>query len=111
MDQREQIGGLSVAVSLHRWVEEEALPGSGVDPTTFWEGVDALVHELAPRNRELLARREGLQSPTHNRHRAHPGPPAAAGYPDFLRELGYLLDEPGEVSVTTSDVDDEVARI
>src|SRR3954470_18760497 len=110
MDQRVQIGGLGVAASLHRFVEEEALPGSGVDPQTFWSGLDAMVHDLAPRNRELLARRDELQSRIDDWHREHPGAPDAS-YPDFLRELGYLLDEPGEVSVTTSDVDDEVARI
>ena len=110
MDQRVQIGGLGVAASLHRFVEEEALPGSGVDPQAFWEGLDAIVHDLAPRNRELLARRDELQSRIDEWHREHPGTPDA-GYTDFLREIGYLLDEPDEVSVTTSDVDDEVARI
>jgi malate synthase len=110
MDQRVQIGGLGVATSLHRFVEEEALPGSGVDPQAFWEGLDAIVHDLAPRNRELLARRDELQSRIDEWHREHPGTPDAS-YTDFLREIGYLLDEPADVSVTTSDVDDEVARI
>jgi malate synthase len=114
MDQRVQIGGLSVAASLHRFVEEEALPGSGVQPQAFWEGVDAIVHDLAPRNRELLARRDELQSTIDAWHRDHPGPPDAVdngAYSAFLREIGYLLDEPAEVTVTTDDVDDEVARI
>jgi malate synthase len=111
MNQRVQIGGLSVASSLHRFVEEEALPGSGVQPQAFWEGMDAIVHELAPRNRELLARRDELQSHIDAWHREHPGTPDAAAYTAFLREIGYLLDEPGEVSVTTSGVDDEVAHI
>jgi malate synthase len=111
MDQREQIGGLGIAASLRRFVEDEALPGSGVDPQAFWEGLDAIVHDLAPRNRELLARREELQSLIDDWHRDHPGTPDATAYAAFLREIGYLLDEPGEVSVTTSDVDDEVARI
>src|SRR3954447_17568819 len=94
MDQRVQIGGLSVAASLHRFVEEEALPGSGVEPQAFWEGLDAIVHDLAPRNRELLSRREELQSRIDEWHREHPGKPEAGAYTDFLRELGYLLDEP-----------------
>ena len=63
MDQRVQVGGLGVAASLHRFVEEEALPGSGVESEAFWDGVGAIVHDLAPRNRELLARRDELQSP------------------------------------------------
>src|SRR4051794_32509240 len=99
MDARVEIGGLRVAASLHRYVEQEALPGSGVDPTAFWSGVDAIVHELAPRNHELLARREQLQSQIDDWHRAHPGTPED-GYEDFLREIGYLLDEPDAVSAT-----------
>ncbi|HET9760581.1 MAG TPA: malate synthase G, partial [Nocardioidaceae bacterium] len=111
MDQRVRVGGLQVAESLHRFIVEEALPGTGVDPETFWKGADSLVHDLTPRNRELLARREDLQRRLDDWHREHPGPPDAAGYEAFLREIGYLLDEPGDVSVSTADVDDEVARI
>ena len=111
MDQRVKVGGLSVAAVLHRFVEEEALPGSGVDPGTFWEGLDALVHDLAPRNRELLARRDDLQTRLDDWHREHPGTPDAESYASFLRDIGYLLDEPSDVTVTTDQVDDEVARI
>ena len=111
MAQRVQVGELSIAGSLHRFVEEEALPGSGMDATAFWEGVSAIVHDLAPRNRELLQRREELQSQLDAWHREHPGTPDQETYTAFLREIGYLLDEPAEVAVTTADVDDEVARI
>ena len=96
---------------LHRFVEEEALPDSGVDSGAFWDGFDAIVHDLAPRNRDLLARRDELQSRIDDWHREHPGTPEAAEYTAFLREIGYLLDEPDEVAVTTENVDDEVARI
>ncbi len=111
MDQRHQIGGLGVAASLHRFVEQEGLPGSGVEPEAFWAGLDALVHDLAPRNRELLARRAELQALIDGWHREHPGTPDTEAYTGFLREIGYLLDEPDEVTATTSGVDDEVARI
>ncbi len=111
MDQRVQIGGLSVAASLHQFVEEEALPGSGVEPQAFWEGVDAMVHDLAPRNRELLARREELQSLIDAWHSEKPGAPDGSDYIAFLREIGYLGDEPAQVAATTAGVDDEVARI
>lgn len=111
MDQRVQNGGLSVAASLHRFVEEEALPGTGLDPATFWEGAGAIVRDLAPRNRELLARRDELQTQLDAWHREHPGTPDAEAYTTFLREIGYLLDEPAEVAVTTDGVDDEVATI
>ena len=111
MGDRVQIGGLGVAESLHRFVTEEALPGSGVDPDVFWAGLDAIVHDLAPRNRELIARREELQARIDDFHRAHPGRPDAEEYTAFLTEIGYLLDEPDVVRVTTDNVDEEVARI
>ena len=111
MDQRVQVGGLAVAESLHRFIVEEALPGSGVDPAAFWDGADAVIHDLAPRNRELLARREERQTRIDEFHREHPGVPDAETYSAFLTEIGYLLDEPADFEVSTDDVDDEVARI
>ncbi|WP_180935427.1 malate synthase G [Nocardioides ungokensis] len=108
---RVQVAGLDVAEVLHRFVTEEALPGSGVEPEAFWAGAASIIHDLAPRNRELLARREELQARLDEWHRQHPGTPDPQAYTAFLREIGYLLDEPGEVTVTTADVDDEVARI
>jgi len=98
-EQRVRIGGLSVAAPLHRFVEDEALPDSGIDPGTFWEGLESILRDLTPRNRELLARREELQSRLDDWHREHPGVPDPEAYTAFLREIGYLLDEPGEVSV------------
>ncbi|MEJ7831885.1 MAG: malate synthase G [Nocardioides sp.] len=111
MDQRIRMGGLGVAESLHRFIVEEALPGSGVDPGAFWEGADALIHDLAPRNRELLARRDELQTRIGEFHREHPGTPDPQTYTTFLTEIGYLLDEPADFEVSTEHVDDEVARI
>jgi malate synthase len=111
MDQRVQVGGLGVAASLHRFIVEEALPGSGVDPQAFWDGADAVIHDLAPRNRELLARRGELQARIDEFHREHPGVPDAETYTAFLTEIGYLLDEPADFEVSTDHVDDEVARI
>src|SRR6187200_1699151 len=90
MDQRVQVGGLAVAASLHRFITEEALPGTGVDPDSFWRGADSLVHDLTPRNRELLARREELQRRLDDWHRQHPGAPDSDAYELFLREIGYL---------------------
>lgn len=111
MARRVQVAGLDVAEALHRFVTEEALPGSNLDADTFWQGVASLIDDLAPRNRDLLARREELQAQLDRWHEEHPGVPDAAAYEAYLREIGYLLDEPDEVAVTTSDVDDEVARI
>ena len=111
MDPRTHVAGLDVAEPLHRFVEDEALPGSGIDPAGFWDGFAALVHDLAPRHRELLARRDELQARIDEWHRARPGLPDPEAYEAFLREIGYLLDEPDQVSVTTVDVDEEVAAI
>ena len=108
---RVEVAGLEVAEVLHRFVVEEALPGSGVEPEAFWEGAASIIHDLAPRNRELLARRDELQARLDDWHREHPGTPDPQAYAVFLREIGYLLDEPADVTVTTEGVDDEVARI
>ena len=107
---RVQVAGLSVAGALHRFVEE-ALPGAGLESESFWSGVAGIVHDLAPRHRELLARRDELQSLLDAWHRERPGRPDSQAYQGFLREIGYLLDEPDVVEVSTSGVDDEVARI
>ena len=91
MDDRVQTGGLSVAGSLHRFVVEEALPGTGVDPDAFWAGADAIIHDLAPRNRELLARRDDLQTPHRRLPPRAPGTPGPRRrYTAFLTEIGYL---------------------
>ena len=111
MAERVQTGGLDVAAPLHRFVEEEALPGTGLESAMFWDGVAAVIDDLAPRNAELLTKREDLQAQLDTWHREHPGTPDAAEYTAFLREIGYLLDEPAEVAVSTSGVDDEVATI
>jgi malate synthase len=103
--------GLQVAVALDRFIENEVLPGTGVDPAAFWKGFDALVHDLAPRNRALLAERERLQAELDAWHRAHAGPirdmPA---YRAFLERIGYLVPQPAEVKASTTNVDSEIAE-
>ena len=74
MTTRIQSHRLQVAANLYHFVEQEALPGTGVDAAAFWQGFDALVHTLAPKNRALLAERDRLQSEIDAWHRAHPGP-------------------------------------
>ena len=102
---------LQVAAELLEFIESEALPGTGVDAAAFWSGVDALVHDLAPRNRELLAQRDQLQARLDEWHRANPGPVTDAdAYENFLREIGYLQPEPDAVSLATSNVDAEFSQ-
>ncbi|WP_372612002.1 malate synthase G [Halomonas sp.] len=101
---------LKVAAELDRFIAEQALPGTGVDTEAFWSGVDALFHDLTPRNRELLAERDRLQEALEGWHRDNPGPVRdMPAYRAFLEKTGYLVDVPARVSVTTSDVDREIA--
>ena len=88
---------LQVAPLLQRFIEDEVLPGTGIDATAFWQGFSTLVHDLAPRNRELLAERDRLQTELDTWHRQHPGPiPDMAAYQSFLRGIGYLVEKPRE---------------
>jgi malate synthase len=107
----ERIGSIAVAPVLRRFVEDEVLPGTGVAPATFWSGLERLIVGFAPRNRELLAERERLQVAIDDWHRAHPGPVDPDAYESMLRSIGYLIEEPAEVLVTTSGVDPEISHI
>ena len=109
---RIQCKQLSVDASLHRFIETEALPGTGLDAGRFWTGFSDLVHAFAPRVRALLAERDRLQTELDRWHRAHPGPITdMAAYRDFLSSIGYLAPAPAPFKATTQNVDDEIARI
>ena len=95
--------GLQVAEPLARFIDERALPGTGLDPDTFWQGAADIFARLAPENRELLARRDDLQQQIDARYKS--GRPADEA---FLREIGYLVPEPEPFQVTTENVDPEV---
>ena len=112
MNHRMRAQRLQVDAILYDFIENEVLPGSGLESEAFWTGFDALVHEFAPQNRLLLAERDRLQTELDNWHRAHPGPiqdPAA--YRSFLHAIGYLLPQPDRVEISTRDVDDEIALV
>lgn len=111
MTDRTTLGRLQVATELQRFIDEEVLPGTGLDTAAFWSGVDQLVHELAPRNRELLAERDRLQVELDNWHSAHPGPVTdLPAYQAFLERIGYLQPVPGQVQASTAGVDREIAE-
>ena len=110
MTDRIQRGRLQVSSQLHQFIENEALPGSGVEAAAFWSGFDALVHELAPKNKALLAERDRLQTEIDGWHRANPGPiQDMAAYRGFLESIGYLVPVPSETRITTENVDAEIA--
>ncbi|MFL6641194.1 MAG: malate synthase G, partial [Paraburkholderia graminis] len=111
MTQMNPRGGLQVAANLDQFVETEALPGTGIDSAAFWSGFDALVHELAPKNRALLAERDRLQTELDNWHRANPGPVRdLRAYRAFLEGIGYIVPAPAGVKATTANVDTEIAE-
>jgi malate synthase len=111
MTTRTPVHDLQVATVLKDFIDTKVLPGTGVDAESFWRGFDAVVRDFAPRNATLLAERERLQAELDAWHRQHPGPIRdMAKYRAFLREIGYLVDDPGRVKITTRNVDTELAR-
>ncbi|SAL15764.1 malate synthase G [Caballeronia turbans] len=103
--------GLQVDASLAKFVDEEAIPGTGVDSASFWKGFDAIVHDLAPKNRALLAERDRLQTELDNWHRSNPGPVRdLRAYRKFLEEIGYIVPAPAHVQASTANVDREIAE-
>ncbi len=110
MTVRTSIHRLQVATSLQRFIDDEVLPGTGMQREAFWRGFDTIVHELAPKNAALLAERERLQSAIDGWHRAHPGPIRnLRAYRSFLQQVGYLVPVPAQVKATTRNVDAELA--
>ncbi|PRB04333.1 malate synthase G [Microbacterium sp. MYb64] len=101
---------LSVAAPIVEFAEA-SLADSGRDATAFWAGVSEIVHDLVPRNAALLARRDELQQQIDEFHRQNPGQPDPAAYRAFLTEIGYLVPVPEQVSVTTENVDPEIATM
>ncbi|MFZ4288359.1 malate synthase G [Variovorax sp. HJSM1_2] len=110
MSTRTPTGDLQVASNLYNFVEEQVLPGTGVASATFWQGFDAIVRDLAPKNIALLAERDRLQTELDAWHTAHPGPIAdMPAYRAFLEKIGYLVPPPASFTATTANVDAELA--
>ena len=110
MTDRTTVHGLHVATELYRFIEDEVLPKVGVASAAFWQGFDAIVHDLAHRNAALLAERDRLQGELDAWHAAHPGPIAdVPAYRAFLEGIGYIQKPPQGVKATTTQVDAELA--
>ena len=110
MGERIEINGLKVAKELHDFVVNEAIPGTGIDAAQFWSGFAQIIDDLAPKNRELLQRRDAFQQKLDDfyREKRNTGY-SQEEYETFLKEIGYLLPEGGPFSVSTSNVDPEIA--
>ena len=112
MTSRIQIGSLQIDQTLYNFMNEEALPDSGVAPETFWTGFERIVSDFAPKNRALVAKRDELQRKIDTWHKANRG----AGfdleaYKLFLKDIGYLVPEGPAFSVGTENVDAEIATV
>lgn len=104
--------GLQVDGQLARFIEDRALPGTGVGAEAFWSGFAAILADLAPKNRALLAKRQELQDKIDAWHRARRGQPHDhAAYKAYLAEIGYLLPEGPAFRIETGNVDPEIARV
>lgn len=112
MTERVQVGGLQVARVLFDFVNNEAIPGTGISAEKFWAGAEAVINDLAPKNKALLAKRDELQAQIDAWHQARAGQAHdAVAYKAFLQEIGYLLPEPADFQATTANVDEEIARM
>jgi len=104
--------GLQVAASLAAFIEDQALPGTGIEPEAFWAGTADIFARFAPDNVALLRKRDTMQAQIDSWHEQRAGQPHdAAAYQAFLREIGYLVAEPAPFTIGSENVDDEVARL
>lgn len=109
MTDRVSVGNLRIARVLYDFVNNEALPGTDIDPDSFWAGVDKVVADLTPQNQALLNARDELQAQIDKWHRRRVIEPIDMdAYRQFLTEIGYLLPEPDDFTITTSGVDAEI---
>lgn len=110
MDRIEKYG-LKIDAGLHGFLVDEAMPGTGVDAERFFAALSEIVHDLAPKNRALLAKRDDLQARIDAWYRENGAPSDLEAYQGFLKQIGYLLPEGPEFSVSTGNVDPEIATI
>ncbi|MFJ1341075.1 malate synthase G [Pseudomonas caricapapayae] len=112
MTEHVQVGGLQVAKVLFDFVNNEAIPGTGVNAEQFWVGAEKIINDLAPKNKALLAKRDALQAEIDAWHQARKGQAHdAVAYKAFLQDIGYLLPEAADFQASTQNVDDEIARM
>jgi len=112
MTTHEDRAGLKVAGELITLIEQDVLPGLGLDAATFWTGAAGIFERFAPENRALLERRDALQAQIDDWHLARRGQPYGVGASEgFLREIGYLVEEPAAFSIGTEGVDAEIAQM
>jgi len=103
---------LSIDPAFQSFVECELLPAIGVDVSTFWSGLQQIIEDLSPENRQLLHTRDKLQQQIDDWHKQHCGQPwSHQDYESFLIEIGYLKPQGAPFQITTSNVDPEIATV
>lgn len=111
MTNRTQCHQLQVDNQLYDFIQNHALVGTDLNADDFWQGFSQLVHDLAPKNRALLAKRDQLQESLDTWHKANPGPiKDMAAYQTFLKEIGYLVEQPDDATVHTTQVDTAITQ-
>ena len=112
MTDRIEAGALQVDRELYDFINDEALPGTGISPEAFWSGFDRLIHDLSPRNRELLATRDELQARIDAWYQESGGQASdLPAYKAVLQEIGYLVPEGDDFTVSTANIDPEISTI
>ena len=103
--------GLSIDKSLYEFIVDEVIPGTDVEADAFFAGFSKIVHELAPKNRSLLAKRDDLQAQIDAWYRKNGAPSDLGVYESFLRDIGYLLPEGPDFKIEMANVDPEISSI
>ncbi len=112
MSKRITHGSLKVSQELDNFLTDELLPGLDINPDAFWGSFERVLDEFGPRNKELLAKRTEIQKTIDNWHISKKGSPHNHDeYVNFLKEIGYLLEEGDDFEITTQNVDEEIALV
>lgn len=109
MENYKKVGNLQVSPVLYDFVNDEAIPKSGISSEKFWSGLEAIINDLTPKNKELLAKRDKLQDKINTWHKENKSNFEFDQYKAFLQENGYLEPKVNEFKITTENVDDEIA--
>ena len=112
MSERITLGSLKVSQELDKFLTDELLPGLDINPDAFWGSIERVLDEFGPRNKELLAKRTEIQKTIDNWHISKKGSPHNHDeYVNFLKEIGYLLEEGDDFEITTQNVDEEISLV
>ena len=106
------INDLKIDENLIKFINEEAIPGTGLDSDHFWKEFSNVVHELAPKNKNLIKKREEIQKKIDDWHLSNKGSALDKNkYTEFLKSINYIVEEKDNFKINTSNVDEEISSI